>query len=62
MDRTARILRPVVFFGWAVPIFIGLGARFEGTWPAYLAYVVAAIMAAAALAAGWQAYRATRGP
>jgi hypothetical protein len=60
MDRVTQILRPVVFLAFPVPILAGLGQRFDGTWPGYVAYAAAGIMAAAAVVAGVLAYRDRR--
>ncbi len=60
MNKFSQILRPVVFLAFPVPVLAGIGQNFDGTWPGYVAYVAAGIMAAAAIAAGVLAYRGTQ--
>jgi hypothetical protein len=58
--RPFNIIARLVFFLWPVPWILGTANRFAGTWPAYVAYAVAAALVVAALLTAWSAYQRRR--
>jgi hypothetical protein len=50
----------MVFFLFPVPFAVSLGNTYSGAWTGLAAYAVAVILMAAAIAAGWLAYRGSR--
>jgi hypothetical protein len=57
MDKFGLVLRTVVFFLFPVPFLLGFAVSHGGDWTGTLAYTVVAVLALAAVAAGWAATR-----
>jgi hypothetical protein len=62
MDKFALILRTIVFFLFPVPFLLSFAVGHGRDWTGYVAYIAAAALAIAALAAGWAAARRGHGP
>jgi hypothetical protein len=57
MDKFGLVLRTVVFFLFPVPFLLGFAVSHGEDWTGTLAYAAVAVLALAAVAAGWTATR-----
>lgn len=61
MDNFGLILRTVVFFLFPIPFLLDFAVSHGGEWTGTVAFIAVAVLALAAVAAGWAATR-RRGP
>jgi hypothetical protein len=57
MDNLGLVLRTVVFFLFPIPFLLNFAVSHGGDWTGTVAYVAVAILALAAVVAGWLATR-----
>jgi hypothetical protein len=57
MDKFGLVLRTVVFFLFPIPFLLGFAVSHGEDWTGTVAYVAVAVLASAAVAAGWAATR-----
>jgi hypothetical protein len=57
MDNFGLILRTVVFFLFPIPFLLDFAVSHGGEWTGAVAYAAVAVLALAAVAAGWAVTR-----
>jgi hypothetical protein len=62
MDRFGLVLRTVVFFLFPIPFLLSFAVSHGGDWTGAVAYMAVAVLALAAVVAGWLATRDGDGP
>jgi hypothetical protein len=62
MDKFGLVLRTVVFFLFPIPFLLDFAVSHGGDWTGAVAYVAVAVLASAAVAAGWLATHRGGGP
>lgn len=60
MDKFGLALRTVVFFLFPIPFLLGFAVSHDGDWTGTVAYTAVAVLALAAVVAGWAATRRGR--
>jgi hypothetical protein len=57
MDNLGLVLRTVVFFLFPIPFLLDFAVSHGGEWTGTMAYIAIAVLAMAAVAAGWTVTR-----